>query len=125
MTRVVSAIVLALCSMWLFSQPAFAEKRIALVIGDSAYERVPRLSNPVNDATAMSEMFKRAGFDIVQLKLDLKGLEMRRALRDFSDEARDADVAIIYFAGHGIEIQGSNYLDSRRCRARTRHRRRR
>ena len=108
--RVVSAIVLVLCSMWLFCQPAFAEKRIALVIGNSAYERVPQLSNPVNDATAMSEMFKRAGFDIVQLKLDLKALEMRRALRDFSDEARDADVAIIYFAGHGIEIQGTNYL---------------
>ena len=108
--RVVSAIVLAVSSMWLLCQPAFAEKRIALVIGDSAYERVPRLSNPVNDATAMAEMFKRAGFDMVQLKLDLKALEMRRALRDFSDEANDADVAIIYFAGHGIEIQGNNYL---------------
>jgi formylglycine-generating enzyme required for sulfatase activity len=105
--RVVSAIILA---MWLFCQPAFAEKRIALVMGDSAYERVPRLSNPVNDATAMSEMFKRAGFDMVLLKLDLKAIEMRRALRDFSDEARDADIAIIYFAGHGIEIQGGNYL---------------
>ncbi len=108
--RIVSAIVLALCSMWLCCQPAFAEKRIALVIGDSAYERVPQLSNPVHDATAMAEMFKGAGFDTVQLKLDLKALEMRRALRDFSDQARDADIAIIYFAGHGIEIQGTNYL---------------
>jgi formylglycine-generating enzyme required for sulfatase activity len=108
--RVVSAIVLALCSMWLLCQPAFAEKRIALVIGDSAYERVPRLTNPVNDATAISEMFKRAGYDIVELKLDLKALEMRRALRDFADQARDADIAIIYFAGHGIEIRGTNYL---------------
>ena len=110
MMRIVSAIVLAFCSMWLFCEPAFAERRIALVIGDSAYERVPQLSNPAHDATAMAEMFKGAGFDIVQLKLDLKALEMRRALRDFSDEARDADVAIIYFAGHGIEIQGTNYL---------------
>jgi len=108
--RVISAIVLALCSMWLFCQPAFAERRIVLVMGDSAYERVPRLANPVNDATAMSEMFKRAGFDVVELKLDLKALEMRRALRDFSDKARNADIAIIYFAGHGIEIQGTNYL---------------
>src|ERR1700742_4080025 len=102
--RVGPAIILALCSIWLSCQPAFAERRIALVMGDSAYERVPQLSNPVHDATAMSEMFKRAGFDVVELKLDLKALEMRRALRDFSDQARNADIAIIYFAGHGIEI---------------------
>ncbi|WP_426439286.1 caspase family protein [Bradyrhizobium genosp. P] len=108
--RVVSAIALALCSIWLCCEPAFAERRIALAIGNSFYERVPRLSNPVNDATAMSAMFKRAGFDLVEFKLDLKGQEMRRVLRNFSDEARDADIAIVYFAGHGIEIQGANYL---------------
>src|SRR5215469_15168882 len=110
MMRLVSAIVLAICSMWLFCEPAFAERRIALVIGNSAYERVPQLPNPVNDATSMSEMFKKAGFDVVQLKLDVKAQDMRRALRDFSDEARNADIAIIYFAGHGLEIQGTNYL---------------
>src|SRR5215471_11901952 len=110
MMRVVSAIVLAFCSMWLFCQPAFAERRIALVFGNSAYERVPQLPNPVNDATSMSEMFKKAGFDTVVLKLDVKAQDMRRALRDFSDEARNADIAIIYFAGHGLEIQGTNYL---------------
>src|ERR1035438_3121954 len=110
MMRIASAIVLALCSMWLFCQPAFAEKRIAMVMGNSAYQSVPRLPNPVNDAGAMSAMFKSAGFDVVQLKLDLKASDMRRALRDFSDEARDADVAIIYFAGHGIEIQSNNYI---------------
>jgi formylglycine-generating enzyme required for sulfatase activity len=110
MMRVISAIVLAVCSMGLFCQAAFAEKRIALMIGNSAYERAPRLLNPVNDAVAMSEMFKSAGFDTVQLMLDAKAGEMRRALRNFSDEARDADIAIIYFAGHGIEIGGTNYL---------------
>jgi len=108
--RVVSAIVLAVCSMWLFCQPALATTRIALVIGNSVYERAPKLSNPANDAAAMSEMFKRAGFDTVQLMLDGKAVEMRRALRNFSDDARNADIAIIYFAGHGIEIQGTNYL---------------
>jgi formylglycine-generating enzyme required for sulfatase activity len=110
MMRVASATVLALCSMWLCCQPAFAEKRIALVMGNSAYQSVPRLPNPVNDASAMAAMFKSAGFDVVQLKLDLKASDMRRALRDFSDEARDADVAIVYFAGHGIEIQSNNYI---------------
>ena len=108
--RVVSAIALAFCSLWLCCEPAFAERRIALVIGNSAYERVPQLSNPVNDAGAMAQMFRGAGFDIVELKLDLKAIEMRRALRDFADDARGADVAIIYFAGHGLEIQGTNYL---------------
>jgi formylglycine-generating enzyme required for sulfatase activity len=110
MMHVVSAIVLALCSMWLFCEPAFADRRIALVIGNSAYETVPPLANPANDATAMAEMFRHAGFEAVDLKINLKATEMRRALRDFSDDARNADFAIVYFAGHGIEIQGTNYL---------------
>src|ERR1700751_5142171 len=110
MIRAVSALVLALCSVWLCCEPAFAAKRIALVIGNSVYERVPQLQNPAQDATAMSQMFKAAAFDTVLLKLDVKVLEMRRALRDFSDEARNADIAIIYFAGHGLEVQGTNYL---------------
>ena len=108
--RVVSAIALAFCSLWLCSEPAFAERRIALVIGNSAYERVPQLINPVNDATVMADMFKGAGFDDVQLKLNLKATEMRRTLRDFADDSRTADFAIVYFAGHGLEIQGTNYL---------------
>ena len=106
--RIVSVLVLAVWS--LLSQPAFAEKRIALVIGNSAYEKVAPLPNPTNDASAMSAMLKGAGFDVVDLKLDLKANEMRRALRNFADTARDADVAIVYFAGHGIEIEGVNYL---------------
>jgi len=110
MMRVVSAILLVVCAIGLFCEPAFADRRIALVIGNSAYERVPQLPNPVNDATAMAEMFKKAGFEAVTLKLDLKAVEMRRALRDFVDAVREADLAIIYYAGHGLEIDGSNYL---------------
>jgi formylglycine-generating enzyme required for sulfatase activity len=108
MMRTVAVFVLAVLSF--LSQPAFAEKRVALVMGNSAYEKVTPLSNPTNDANAMSAMLKAAGFDVVTLKLDLKVSEMRRALRDFSDTARNADVAIVYFAGHGVEIQGVNYL---------------
>ncbi len=93
-----------------FGSPALAEKRVALVIGNSAYQSAPRLSNPANDSEAISGMLKGAGFDVVEHKRDLKANEMRRALRDFSDTARNADVAIIYFAGHGIEIDGTNYL---------------
>src|SRR5579863_10761203 len=105
--RTVGAIVFAVWTTWLFSQPALAEKRVALVIGNSAYQNVVRLANPANDSEAMSAVFKKAGFDVVELKRDLNVSEMRRALRDFSDSVRDADVAIVYFAGHGIEINGS------------------
>jgi formylglycine-generating enzyme required for sulfatase activity len=110
MTRAFSAIVWAILSMWLLSQPAFAEKRVALVIGNSAYQRVPLLSNPARDADATSAMLKSAGFNVVEFKHDLGVNEMRRALRDFSDDVRDADVAIVYYAGHGMEIDGINYL---------------
>ena len=52
-------------SLLLIGQPAFAEKRVALVLGNSAYQNVPRLTNPVNDAALMAETFKKAGFDVV------------------------------------------------------------
>jgi uncharacterized caspase-like protein len=106
----VRAIVLAIWSTWLFGQPALADKRVALVIGNSAYQNVSRLANPVNDSGVMSATFKSAGFDVVELRRDLKANEMRRALRDFSDNVRDADIAIVYYAGHGIEIDGTNYV---------------
>src|SRR6202158_6106137 len=108
--RAAGAIVLAVWSTWLFSQPAFADKRVALVMGNSAYQNVNRLANPSNDSEAMSTILKKAGFDVVELKRDLNVSEMRRALRDFSDSVREADVAIVLFAGHGIEINGNNYL---------------
>jgi uncharacterized caspase-like protein len=108
--RAVGAIALGICSSWLFSAPALAEKRVALVIGNSAYKNVTRLQNPANDAAAVVSMFKRAGFDSVDAKLDLSIGDMRRALREFGNKTRDADVAVIYYAGHGIELDGTNYL---------------
>jgi uncharacterized caspase-like protein len=108
--RTFGAVVLAAWLIWFFGQPAFAEKRVALVMGNAAYQNVNQLANPANDAVAMSETLKSAGFDVVELKRNLNVNEMRRALRNFSDIARDADFAIVYFAGHGIEIDGTNYL---------------
>lgn len=108
--RAIAAIVLAVWSTWLFSQPAFAEKRVALVIGNSAYKNVNQLQNPANDAAAVVAMFKKAGFDSVDARLNLGVVDMRRALREFGNKARDADVAVIYYAGHGIELDGTNYL---------------
>jgi uncharacterized caspase-like protein len=89
---------------------ALAEKRVALVMGNSAYKNVPSLTNPVNDAALVAAMFKNAGFDTVINKFDMNISEMRKALREFGANARDADVAVIYYAGHGIELDGNNYL---------------
>jgi hypothetical protein len=90
--------------------PAHAEKRVALVIGNSAYKSVPRLTNPANDANLIGGMLKRAGFDAVDVKQDMSAADMRKALREFGGKTRDADVAVVYYAGHGIEVDGTNYL---------------
>jgi WD40 repeat protein len=97
-------------ALLLASASAFADQRMALVIGNSAYQRAPRLSNAANDAGLLAETFKKAGFTFVEARNDLSAQEMRRALRDFGAKARSADMAVIYYAGHGIEIDGNNYL---------------
>jgi uncharacterized caspase-like protein len=94
----------------LWADLALADKRVALVVGNSAYTNVAKLPNPVNDATSISTMFRDAGFDVVDARFDLANLEFKRAIREFSYQAGDADIAVIYFAGHGIEVGGINYL---------------
>jgi uncharacterized caspase-like protein len=90
--------------------PALAAKRVALIIGNSTYQNVPSLGNPANDAAAVADIFKTAGFDVVESRRNLKNAELRRVLNNFFDSARDADFAVVYYAGHGIEIEGSNYI---------------
>ena len=97
-------------ALLLACQPAFAEKRVALVLGNSAYQNAAKLPNPVNDSAMMAATLKDAGFDVVDSRRDLPAAETRRALRDFADRARDADIAVVYYAGHGIEVDGANYL---------------
>jgi len=97
-------------ALLLVCQPAFAEKRVALVLGNSAYQNVAPLPNPVNDGATIAATLKSAGFDVVDSRHDLPAAETRRVLRDFADRARDADIAVVYYAGHGIEVDGSNYL---------------
>src|SRR6478609_8688571 len=101
---------LAAALLLLVCQPAFAEKRVALVLGNAAYQNVARLPNPVNDGAVIAATLRNAGFDVVDSRQDLPAAETRRALRDFADRARDADIAVVYYAGHGIEVDGSNYL---------------
>ncbi|MEH2586627.1 putative caspase-like protein [Bradyrhizobium sp. AZCC 1721] len=101
---------LAAAAFLLVSEPAFAEKRVALILGNSAYQNVAPLTNPVNDSSKIAATLKDAGFDVVDSRRDLPAAETRRALRDFADRARDADIAVVYYAGHGIEVDGANYL---------------
>jgi caspase domain-containing protein len=101
---------LLICLGCLGCHPALAETRVALVVGNSAYQKVPSLTNPTSDATALAAMFKAARFDLVELKFDLAATELRRALREFASRTRDADIAVVYYAGHGIELDGNNFL---------------
>jgi uncharacterized caspase-like protein len=94
----------------LMCQPAFAEKRVALVLSNAAYLNVAPLPNPVNDGALIAATLKDAGFDVVDFRRDLPAIETRRVLRDFADRARDAEIAVVYYAGHGIEVDGANYL---------------
>lgn len=84
-------------------------KRVALVIGNSAYAHVSTLPNPANDAADIADALERIGFEVTRgLNLDFRGV--RLAIRDFSKTADGADVAFVYFAGHGVEIDNTNYL---------------
>ena len=109
MRTVFGLLVGVVVSLWT-GAAAVAESRIALVIGNSAYQNASRLPNPIRDATAVAALFRSAGFDVVDLQTDLGGSELRRAIRNFGARAENADVALVYFAGHGIEVDGGNYL---------------
>lgn len=106
-----TALLIFLTSLFCFSaHAALAEKRVALVIGISKYQRVPQLANPTHDAAAMATLFRKAGFDVVDSENDLGIAELRQVIRKFSETSRDADIAVVYYAGHGIEVDGINYL---------------
>jgi hypothetical protein len=107
-----SSLLIIAAAIWLafFSVTALADRRVALVIGNSSYQNVDRLPNPAKDAEAIAQMFRKAGFDAVQLHTDLGYLDFKRALRRFEDASATADIAVIFYAGHGIELNGTNYM---------------
>jgi uncharacterized caspase-like protein len=104
---------IAACTAWIMLfgvMPGYANKRVALVIGNSTYSNAPGLANPANDARAIADLFHSAHFDEVKLHLNLGNADLRRAIGDFAESAADADIAVVYYAGHGIEMDGQNYL---------------
>ena len=90
--------------------PASAQRRVALVIGNAAYDAPSaRLINPVNDAQAMSAMLQDLDFEVTEVT-DANREQMDDAAAMFIGEVRPGDVALFYYAGHGMEIDGMNYL---------------
>ena len=90
--------------------PALAERRVALVVGNSKYEFADKLPNTVSDANAIGALLTKANFDVVELRRDVGVVEFKRAIREFLTAASNADITVVYYSGHGLEIGGVNYL---------------
>jgi uncharacterized caspase-like protein len=89
--------------------PAAAEKRVALVIGNAAYQHVPRLANPSNDAADIAAKLRALGFDVTE-GIDLAKRDMEKSIRSFADKLSGADVGLFYYAGHGLQVDQRNFL---------------
>ena len=102
-------IVLAMVALALGGELVRAETKVALVVGNSNYTSADTLKNPANDAAVVKAALSSIGFNVV-LKQDVTEQEFLNALRDFAREASKADIALFYFAGHGVQFQGQNYF---------------
>src|SRR5580704_9938410 len=102
----------ALLLLGLSLQPACADKRVALVIGNSAYRNVTPLDNPANDARLLADTLRALGFTLVGggAQLDLDKASLDRAVQAFGAQLSGADVGLFYYAGHGVQVRGENYL---------------
>ncbi len=107
--RVVKGVAAAMVCLLAATTPALA-KRVALVIGNSAYQSVSELANPKNDAAAVADALTKIGFDEVLRRNDLDQRTLLKTLREFADLSAGAETAVIYFAGHGVEVDNRNYL---------------
>jgi formylglycine-generating enzyme required for sulfatase activity/uncharacterized caspase-like protein/uncharacterized protein YraI len=105
----VAVLCAALCSLILFTPTAEAAKRVALVIGNDTYETLPALNNARADAKGMAEKLRSLGFDVI-LRLNASRRGFGRALAEFEGKAANAEVGLVFYAGHGIQAGGTNYL---------------
>ena len=108
MRWVVRAVTLCGFALWL-AQSAAADERVALVIGNGAYRNTAALANPVNDATAIAAALQRLDFTVT-LVIDADKRATDDALRNFARSLRGAKVGLFYYAGHGLQVDGTNYL---------------
>jgi len=111
MTRLWVAAVVALAILGT-TQPSFAEKRIALIIGNGAYPNLGTLKNPPNDAKLMARTLRSLGFEVIErIDADQKG--MKKAIKAFGNKLETAGreaVGLFYYAGHGVQVRGQNYM---------------
>src|SRR5215510_2530302 len=91
------------------SSAAFADKRVAFVVGNAAYKNVPQLPNPAVDARSMAKLLRNVGFEVVEGS-NLSRDKMTEKLLEFGKKSEGADVAVFFYAGHGIAVNGVNYL---------------
>ena len=103
------SILLSLIVMTFSAQSAMAEKRVAFVVGNGAYKNVAQLPNPPIDAKAMANTLRSVGFEVIE-GTNLTRDKMTEKLLDFGKRAQGADVAVFFYAGHGIAVSGTNYL---------------
>jgi hypothetical protein len=93
----------------LLANDALAAQRVALVVGNGAYKYAGALANPTNDAADIADVLKAHGFNVILgSDLDKRGLETK--IRDFARALTDADAAVFFYAGHGLQVDGQNYL---------------
>ena len=95
------------CLLWCHT--AVAAGKVALVIGNGAYINANKLPNPPNDASDMSEALRQLGFTVIG-GTDLDYAAMGAKIGEFEDAARDADVTLFFYAGHGLQVNGRNFL---------------
>jgi hypothetical protein len=92
------------------TEPAVVRQvRLALVVGNSSYSGLPKLANPANDAQAIADKLRGIAFRTT-LVLDASEQDLRREVRKFASESADADIALVFYAGHGAQVNGENYL---------------
>ncbi|HEY5690193.1 MAG TPA: caspase family protein [Cyclobacteriaceae bacterium] len=91
------------------SEPKMIGKRMALVIGNANYGSAAKLNNTTNDANSMEKVLKDLGFDVIKI-LDGTYEQMKNSIYAFGDQIHDVDVSLFYYAGHGLEVDGTNYL---------------
>ncbi len=101
--------IIVACVIALISTELYAGDRFALVIGNSQYQQVEYLVNPINDAQAMSRKLRELGFKVTELHDQSKN-QMKATLRQFSEQLNSESVALFFYAGHGIQYEGKNYL---------------
>jgi hypothetical protein len=109
LVRALAGLFLTAFILCLLNQPALADKRVALVIGNGAYLHAPHLPNPPHDAEDVAAALKRTGFETI-LGVDLDKTRMDDAAINFAKAAREADVAVFYYSGHAMQYSGVNYL---------------